>query len=262
MNLVDVHCHLNHEKFKPELDKVLERAKKAGVKTIITSGINPLANKEVLALAEKYDIVKVSLGIYPIDALGLSDGETGLPRHTVKINLEEEFKFIEENKDKIVGIGEVGLDFHWDKEHHQEQEENFRKIIKFAEKINKPLIIHSRRAELRCIEIFEELKVKVPIVMHCFSGKKHLIKRGRDLGLYFSVPPNIIKLQHFQTLVELTPLDHLFTETDAPWLSPFPDKMNEPAFVVETIKVMAKIKEISEEEVAEQIWKNYENIFT
>ena len=264
MNLIDVHCHLNHKEFKADLDEVIKRAKKAGVKRIITSGVNPPANKEVLAIAERFpDIVRVSLGIYPIDALGLGADATGLPRQTVPIKLDEEFKFIEENKDKIAAIGEVGMDFHWDKEHHEQQKVNFRKIIQFAIKINKPIIIHSRKAEKECIDILEEeIKNKeIPVVMHCFSGNKKLIKRASDLGYCFSIPPNIIKLQHFQTLAEIVPLTQLFTETDAPWLSPFPEKKNEPAFVKEAIPIIAKMKNLSEENTAEQIWKNYNKVF-
>lgn len=270
MVLIDVHCHLNHAMFKENIDKVIERAKQAGVKAIVVSGVNPAANKDVLELAKKINskeennnMIKVSLGIYPIDALGLSEGETGLPRHTEKINLEEEFKFIEKNKDKIVAVGEVGLDFHWDKFNHDKQKENFRKIIRFVKSINKPIVIHSRKAEKECIDLLEEElpNKEIPVIMHCFSGNKKLIKRAAELGHYFSVPPNIVKLQHFQTLVNIVPLNQLFTETDAPWLSPFPDKRNEPSFVVEAIKKIAEIKEISEEEVKNQIWNNYVTVF-
>lgn len=263
MNLVDVHCHLNHEKFKDDLDEVINRAKKASVKAVITSGVNHPANIEVLKLAGKDEIIKVSLGIYPIDALGLSEGETGLPRQTDHINLEEEFKFIEKNKNKIVAVGEVGMDFHWDKEHYQEQEENFRKIIRFVKKIKKPIVIHSRKAEERCIALLEEeiKKKEIPVIMHCFSGSKKLIKKAADLGYYFSIPPIIARLQHFQMLVKMVPLEQLFTETDAPWLSPFPDKKNEPAFVVEAIKKIAEVKRISEAEAADRIWKNYQKVF-
>ncbi|MEW5896065.1 MAG: TatD family hydrolase [Nanoarchaeota archaeon] len=267
MNLVDVHCHLNHEKFKDDLGEVISRAKKAGVKAIVVSGVNPPANKDVLRLAEKAEqkdkIIKVSLGIYPIDALGLAEGESGLPRQTVPIDLEEEFRFIEKNKNNIVAVGEAGMDFFWDKEHHQQQEENFRKIIRFVRKIKKPLVVHSRKAEEKSIDVLEEeIKEKeVPVIMHCFSGNKKLIQRAADLGYYFSVPPNIVRLQHFQILVDMVRLEQLLTETDAPWLSPFPDRKNEPAYVAETIKKIAEIKKISKEKAAGQIWKNYGKVF-
>ncbi len=263
LNLVDVHCHLNHQLFQSDLDEVLKRAEKAGVKAVIVSGVNPPANREVLELAKKSKLIKVSLGIYPIDALGLSEGETGLPRHPEKIDLEEEFKFIEKNKDKIVAVGEVGLDFHWDKEYHEQQMENFRRIICFVKTIKKPIVIHSRKAEKECIDLLEEeiRNKEIPVIMHCFSGNKKLIQRAAGLGYYFSIPPNIVKLQHFQTLVDMVPIGQLLTETDAPWLSPFSDRKNEPAFVIETIKKISEIKHLSIEETAEKIWENYLRIF-
>ncbi|MBU0470413.1 MAG: TatD family hydrolase [Nanoarchaeota archaeon] len=265
MKLVDVHCHLNHELFKEELDEVLKRAKQNGVKVVIVSGVNPPANREVLEMAEKYPLIKASLGIYPIDALGLAEGETGLPRHPEKINLDQEFKFIEKNKDRIVSIGEIGMDFYWAKkeETSEKQADNFRRIIRFAIKIKKPIIIHSRKAEKECLDILEEeiKNQEIPVIMHCFSGNKNLIKRAAELGHYFSIPPNIVKLQHFQTVVELVPIEQLFTETDAPWLSPFKDQKNEPAFVIESIKKIAEIKGLTAEKTAEKIWENYLKVF-
>ena len=265
MQLVDVHCHLNHALFKDDLPLVLERAKNAGVKAIIVSGPNVPSNREVLKLAEKYPILKASLGLHPIDALGLSEGETGLPKQKGKVDLEEEFKFIEKNKDKIIAVGEVGMDFHWaDKEKTgQEQAEIFRKVVKFAVKLGKPLVVHSWEAEEECLNILEEeIKNKeIPVINHCFGGRKSLITKAAELGHYFSIPPHIIKSSNFQTLVKKVPLEQLFTETDAPWLSPFPDQKNEPAFVVEAIKKIAEIKNLTPEEVADQIWKNYEKVF-
>lgn len=266
MNLVDVHCHLIHKEFADELDEVIERSQKAGVKKIVVSGVNPPANKEVLKLAEKYpEIIRASLGIYPIDALGKAEGETGLPRQTEPIDLPKEFSFLEKNKEKIVSIGEVGMDFHWaDKEEtYEKQAENFRKIIRFALKINKPLVIHSRKAEKECVEILiEEIKNnEIKVVQHCFSGRKSLIKMASEAGHYFSIPPVITKAQNFQVLVEMVPLTQLLTETDAPWLSPYPGKKNEPAYVLESLKKIAEIKKISVEAAAEQIWKNYKEVF-
>jgi len=287
MNLIDVHCHLNHKEYKDDLDEVIKRAKKAGLKAIIVSGTNTAANKQVLELAKRDPIIKISLGIHPIDALGLSEGETGIPKQLEPINLDEEFKFIEEkikeNKDLIVGIGEVGLDFHWDKEHHQEQKEVFRKIIQFCIKVNKPIIVHTWDAEEECIDILEEeLKIgeeskeklnvgkesennesksKIPVILHCFGGRKSLISRAKALGFYFTVPPSILRIGNFQTLVKKVDLKQILTETDAPWQSPYKGERSEPAFVMETIKKIAHIKKLTEEEVAEQIWQNYQDVF-
>jgi len=266
MVLVDVHCHLNSKVFKDNLDEVLERAQKTGVKAIIISGTNPAANKQVLEIAEKYNdkfdgIVKISLGIHPIDALGLSEGETGIAKQEGKVDLDKEFKFIEENKDKILAIGEVGLDYHWDKDHHEEQKEVFQKIVKFAVKINKPLIIHTWEAEEDCLDILEEAKGKVPIVLHCFGGRKSLITRGKDNGYYFTVPPSILKNSSFQALVKKVDLNKILTETDAPWQGYERDMINEPANVAKTVEKIAEIKGITVKEAEEQIWKNYQEVF-
>jgi len=265
MNLVDVHCHLNHEMFKDDLDEVLERAKKAGLKSILVSGINPPSNKEVLELAKKYPLIKASLGIYPIDALGLGSDEAGLPEHQGPIDLDAEFKFIEKNINNVAAVGEVGMDFYWaEKEKtYKQQAENFRKIIKFCIKIKKPIVIHSRKAEEECLDILEE-EIKndeIPVIQHCFSGRKSLMTKAIELGHYFSIPPNIVKASNFQTLVKKAPMKQLLTETDSPWLSPYKDKKNEPAFVVESIRKIAEVKGLSEKEAADQIWKNYVKIF-
>lgn len=265
MNLLDVHCHLSHADFKKDLPAVLKRAEKAGVKVILCSGVNPASNKEVLELSKKYPLIKASLGIYPIDALGLAEAELGLPRQTVPIDLDEEFRFFEKHKNKVVAIGEVGMDFHWAKkeETFEKQAANFRRIIRFAIKIKKPLVIHSRKAEEECIDILEqEIKnQEIFVIQHCFSGRKSLITRAAALGHYFSIPPNILRSGSFETLVKKVDLNQLLTETDAPYLSPYPDIRNEPAFVLETIKKIAVIKRLSVEETAQRIWENYERVF-
>ena len=108
----------------------------------------------------------------------------------------------------------------------------------------------------------EEEAKDIPVILHCFGGRKALITRGKELGYYFTLPPSIVKNSSFKTIAKKVDLKQLLTETDAPWQSPFKDKKNEPAFVKVTIKKIAEIKKISEEEVAEQIWKNYESVFT
>jgi TatD DNase family protein len=265
MPYVDVHCHINHEKLKDKLDEVLARAKEKDVAEIILSGVNPAGNKEVLALSEKYPMIKASLGMYPIDILGLGSDEVGLPEHKGKIDLDKEFEFIKENLDKVISIGEIGMDFHWASKEDtlEKQKANFRKIIRFAKEIKKPIVIHSRKAELECIEVLKEeiQNNEIFIVQHCFSGKKRLIKEAAELGHYFSVPANVVKSQNFQMLVELVDIKQLLTETDAPWLSPDKEKLNEPMFVVNAVKKIAEIKGITEKEAKNQIWNNYIKVF-
>ncbi len=263
MNLVDIHCHLNHDRLKDNLDNVIKRAKETGVKVIITSGVNVPTNREVLKLAEKYDIVKCSLGIYPIDALNIhieALDEVGLTRQAEPFDVDKELEFIEKNKHNIVALGECGMDFKYLKEHEKKQRENFQKVINTVEKIKKPIIVHSRSAEEACIEMLESSNLK-KVIMHSFGGRKSLIKRAADNGYTFSIPPVITRLQHFETVVSLVNISQLLTETDAPWLSPVPGVRNEPKNVIESVKRIAKIKKFTVEETANSIFLNYQRMF-
>jgi len=263
MILVDIHTHLDHARFKEDLNQVIERAKKAGVKAIITSGVNSATNRLVLDIAKKYDIVKPSFGLYPIDALAkeLEQGEaSGFVRDVKAIDVDAELEWIKENKDKCVAVGECGLDYKWVTGKEKEQKEIFQKIVEIVEKIKKPIIVHSRKAEFDVVDMLESSTIK-KIILHCFMGRKHLLKRAADNGWYFSIPPIIARLQHFQILAEIANINQLFTETDAPYLSPYPGQRNEPAFVIEAIKKIAEIKKMDIEEVANNIWMNYQKVF-
>jgi TatD DNase family protein len=263
MKLVDVHCHLNQEDLLKDLDGILERAKEAGVKAILVSGTNPEANKQVLEMAKKHPLIKASLGLHPIDALGLSEDDTGIVKSKGKVNLDEEFKFMGHNKEHIIAIGEIGLDFHWDHEHNEEQKDIFRKIIQLAVRLKKPIVVHTWDAEEECLDILEsEIKNKeIPVILHCFSGRKSLVTRAMELGYYFSVPPSTTRTGNFNGLIKKVPIEQLLTETDAPWQSPIKGKLNESAYVVETVKLIAELKQISVEEAADKIWENYERVF-
>jgi len=134
------------------------------------------------------------------------------------------------------------------------------KIIKLSKKINKPLIIHSRKAESDIIDILENSDAK-KVILHCFSGKLKLIKKAAELGYYFSVPTNVVRSSQFQKLVEMVDINQLLTETDSPYLSPYKNRRNEPAFIIETIKKIAEIKNISINETANNIFMNYQKVF-
>ncbi len=140
------------------------------------------------------------------------------------------------------------------------QKEGFKKIIALAEKKNLPLIVHSRKAELDVIEMLEASNVK-KIVMHCFMGKKKFVERIRNNGWTFSIPVIVIKLQQMQDLVRDTPLNQLLTETDSPFLGPVSGEINEPLNVSLSIKKIAEIKGMTENETADAIFQNYMNLF-
>lgn len=250
-----------HESFKEKIDEVIKRAKDSGIVAIVVSGVNVPTNREALNLCKKYpDIVKCSLGLYPIDLLGLKPDESGLTRQIEKFDLYDELEFIEEHKNEIVAVGECGLDYHWDKKYHEEQKRNFEKILAFVKKVNKPIIVHSRKAELDAVELLEKSGVE-KVILHMFEGRKNLIKKAIELGYYFTVPTNIQKSQHFQMLVEMVPLNRLLTETDAPWMSPVKGMLNEPCNVTDTIKKIAEIKKIDAMESENIVFMNYQNLF-
>jgi len=278
--LIDIHSHLDHCYFKDDLDKVIENAKKANVKVILTAGINPKKNRESIKIAKKYDIVKACLGIYPIQYENNNNYDNNKKIKQQKnnfnnkiqlkinknnsenniINIDEEIKFIEKNKKNIVAIGEVGLDYHWDKNNIIEQKKLFEKMIKLAEKLNKPIIVHSRKAEEDTISMLQSSKLK-KIIMHCFTGKKSLVKKIIDDGWFITAPTSIVRSTQFQENAKLAPITQLFCETDSPYLTPYKDKRNEPAFVTEAYKKVAEIKNMELKEVVNNIWMNWQNTF-
>ena len=281
MKFLDIHAHLETSRFEKDLDKVIERCRQKEI-IVINAGVNPSTNQKNLELKQKYsDVIKISFGLYPIDALAReiesSEGtilkESGqsqktigcLPRETESFNVDEELKWIEKNKNECVAIGEIGLDYNYDEiknsdELKEKQKKVFRKILQLAKKLDKPVVIHSRKAEADAIEILEQEKME-KVIMHCFSGNKKLIKRCIENGWFFSVPPVITRLEHFKMLVSMTPIEQLLTETDSPYLSPVAGERNEPVNILTTIKEISKIKKLSEEEVRKKILENSIRLF-
>lgn len=256
MLLVDVHAHLDHLQFSYDLDEVIKRAKAQGIKKIITNGIDKETNRKSLQLAKKFDIVEPALGIYPIDAL--PDKPTHQGDYIKKeFDVDKEIEFIK--KIKPIALGEVGMDLSWGKD-EKSQKDIFTKFISLSEKLNIPLIIHSRKAEQIIIDLLESSNAK-KVVLHCFCGKFKLVKKAEDLGFLFSIPPNIIRAQHFQKIVEQVSLSQLLTETDCPYLSPFPNTKNEPAFIFEAIKKIAEIKKMTIDDTSNNIFMNYQRLF-
>lgn len=268
MKFADVHCHLEDERFSNDLDDVVKRAEKAGLNLVVVAGANPEANRAVLDLSKKYSVIRASFGLYPIDAVvsrfsGLMDD---YPRKIDAFDYKKELEWIEKNAKGCIAIGEVGLELKVIEGHKdfdkvkQAQIEVFGDSIKLAMKLNKPIVVHTRGGELECIEILEKYKCN-KVVLHCFGGKKRLIKRAADNGWYFSVPAVIKRLDHFKTLVSIVPVEQLLTETDAPYLAPVAGERSEPKDVVGTVEEIAKIKGIAKEEAADMIWGNTEKLF-
>lgn len=249
MKFIDVHCHLELCEKEGNLGAMIGRAREKGVCAIVAQGVNPQANRKVLELAKTYKEVKAALGLYPIDALALSD-----------IQVDKELGFIRAHREEIVAIGEVGLDFKEDETQHERQKEIFRKIIALAKELDKPLIVHSRKAEEACITILEELSAK-KVIMHCFCGKWKHAERTIANGWFLSVPTNVTVSEQFQRIASELPLTRLFCETDAPYLHPERLWPNEPALVVQSYEMIAKLKGIPLEDVCDVLIRNYQNLF-
>jgi TatD DNase family protein len=255
---IDIHSHLDHELIIDKIDEIVSRAKLAGVKHIIANGINPESNRKCLEISKKYDILKCGMGIYPRSALKKEAKEADIKLKLDDFDINQEIEFIKSNKENIVAVSEVGLDFVGGES--QEQIEDFQKMIDLAKELDKPIVIHSRKAERKCIEILEKSSLK-KIVMHCFSGKKSLVKRIVDNKWFLSIPTSVVRSEQFQSNVRNTPITQLFCETDSPYLSPFREKINEPSFVVESYKKIAELKGMEISEVANNIYMNWQNVF-
>lgn len=247
---IDVHCHLDKEFFDENfVEGAIERALKNRVGRIVANTTSLESIKEILKISEKFKIVSVAGGIYPLNHL--------------KIN-EKEFdcvlEFIRKNREKFCAIGEVGMDFKEDSENHELQRKRFFKIVEFAKEINKPLIIHSRKAEEEVIEILEKQSVK-NVIMHCFSGKLKFVERILNNDWFLSIPGNVVFSEHFQKVVSMSRIENLFCETDSPYLHPTKEFPNEPVNVVENYKKIAEIKKSALKEIEEKIEKNFLRCF-
>ena len=253
--IADIHCHLDLYDEK-EVEKVIDKAAKAGVKVIINNSVDLASCKKNLDFAKKYpSIVKLAVGFYPQDALSREEKKLWKGGYE---SFEDLRNFALANKKDIFAIGEVGMDLKNGKD-IQMQEELLRKELDLASELNVPIILHSRKAEEKVVEIVKDYSCTR--IMHCFSGSFNLIKKALDYGCYFSIPTNIVKLEHFQKMVKELPKDRILTETDAPFLSPFPGEKNEPAFIHETIKKIAEIWDLSEKETELILWKNFVRVF-
>ncbi len=240
--LVDVHAHLDDESIK-DINRVIANAEEAGLKVVINCGLDHKSNLKTLELSKRYRIIKPAFGLYPTFAERLSKEE-----------IQKELYWIKKNKP--FAISEIGMDFKEPKD-IEKQRYAFVEFLKLAKELNIPAIIHSRKAEAEVLRIIKQINHK-KIVLHCFTGKKSLVK---DYDGYFSIPAIILRSTHFQNLVKTVKLTRLLTETDSPYLSPFKDKPNEPANVSLTVKKIAEIRGITPEEAERIIFMNYQRLF-
>jgi TatD DNase family protein len=259
---VDVHAHLVHPTFAGREDEIAERAALAGVNRVIVNGLEPRSNRAVLALCERHDNLLPALGIYPVDAIAqhIDRASWSHPwEPPAPFDADAEVDFIASVADRIVAIGECGLDAYWETTHMAEQERVLRRLIEVALAADKPLILHTRKAEERTLAILREMGVK-RADFHCFGGKAKLGVEIAEAGYHLSIPPVIVRAESFQRLVQKLPLESLLTETDCPYMGPT-QATNEPANVPLGVAKMAELRGLDVEAMAARLRANFETLF-
>jgi TatD DNase family protein len=242
--MIDVHCHLEQEDYSKDRDEVIENLRKE-LKAIITCCAHPKDFDLTLNLVEKYKgFIFATVGIHPEYVKEISEKEK-----------EEFLEKIKENKDKIVGIGEIGLDFNWvkEKEWQEKQKELFIELINFAKELNLPLIIHSREAYDEAVRILEQENAK-NVLLHMF-GANHLVKKVIENDWFISMNTIVLKSKKHKKVVRDMPLERLMLETDSPWLSPCGGR-NTPLSVKVVAEKISEIKKVKFEEVDRITTKN------
>ena len=252
--LIDSHCHLDFPDFDSEMDRIIERAKTAGVYRMITISTRVTRFPTLAALAERYENVFCTVGTHPHQAEEEPDISAG---ELVRLSLHP----------KCVGIGEAGLDYHYDKAPRDIAKQVFRTHIAAARESGLPLVIHSRDADQDMAEILQEEMGRgaFKAVLHCFTSSRMLAQIGLDLGfaISFSGVLTFKNSTELRDIAKDVPLDRLLVETDAPFLAPVPHrgKRNEPSFVVETARVLADIKGMDLPNLAELTTANVQRLF-
>lgn len=254
MMIVDSHCHLDYDGLYDDLPGVLARAKAAGVGLVLSISSRVKACEKLFELAEDYDNVFCTIGTHPHHAheeLDVSVADlVELARHQ-----------------KVVGLGEAGLDYHYDKSPREAQMQGFRNHIAAARETGLPLVIHTREAEDDTARVLEEEMVRGPFkaVLHCFTSQQWLAEKGIEFGLYVSFSGILTykTAENLRVAARTLPEDRILVETDAPYLAPVPHrgKANEPAFVAHTLAVLAAARGASVDHMADVTSRNFFQLF-
>ncbi|MCA1012965.1 TatD family hydrolase [Halobacillus halophilus] len=246
--LFDTHVHLNADQFEEDLEATIQRANDAGVEYMTVVGFDHKTIPKAIEIAESHEKIYAAVGWHPVDAVDLSD---------------KELEWIEElsSHPKVVAIGEMGLDYHWDKSPEDVQKEVFRKQIRLAKKVKMPIIIHNREATDDIVEILkEEDASEVGGIMHCYSGPVETARECIDMNFMISLggPVTFKNAKLPKEVAKAIDLKHMLVETDCPFLAPHPNrgKRNEPAYVKLVAEQIAELKEITFEEVSEVTTSN------
>ncbi|WP_078378400.1 TatD family hydrolase [Sutcliffiella halmapala] len=251
--LFDTHVHLNADQYEEDLLEVIERARKEKVMNMVVVGFDRKTIKRAMELVEQYEFIYAAVGWHPVDAIDMT---------------EEDLAWIEElaSHKKVVAIGEMGLDYHWDKSPKEIQKEVFRKQIQLAKRVRLPIIIHNRDATADVVEILREEEAKeVGGIMHCFTGSLEVAKECMEMNFYISFggPVTFKNAKKPKEVVKEIPMEMLLIETDCPYLTPHPyrGKRNEPSYVRLVADQIAELRGMTLEEVAEKTTANAKKLF-
>jgi len=253
VTLVDSHCHLDNEQFDPDREAVIERARAAGVErmVVIGTGEGPPDLEAGIRLADRYDPIYATVGIHPHDASKATSDTYKRLRDLLR-------------HPKVIALGEIGLDYHYDHSPREVQREVFLEQMLLAGEARKPIVIHTREAWEDTIALLEIYWRPHGLggIMHCFSGGPDEAALCLDLGFYLSFGGIVTfpKAANVQDAARQAPADKILIETDAPYLAPVPHrgKRNEPAFVAETARKLAELRGISAEEIARVTTANFQ----
>lgn len=252
MEFFDTHSHYNDEKFEDDLENIIKETYSNGITRFMCIGYNLKSSKKAIKIAEKYDFIYATVGISPNDVNETSIGDL------------EEIEKLAQNK-KVLAIGEIGLDYYWNKENKELQKNLFVKQIDIANKLDLPIVIHTRDAYIDTIDILKNIKkCSNTGIFHCCPLNAELIKDGLKLGYYISFSGVItFKNSKPELAVSIVPMDKILIETDSPYLSPEPyrGQRNDSRKVVEVAKKISEIKNIPLDEVAKCTYFNAQKIY-
>lgn len=252
ISLIDTHCHLEMDVFDNDREEVIKRAKDSGIEAIITISSDFESNLKGVELSSKYDFIYSSIGIHPHDAKDFSE------------DIFNKIKALREKTKKIVAIGEIGLDYHYDNSPRNIQRDVFIKQLKYANEVDFPVIIHSRDAKNDTLNIVKDSFIKRG-VFHCFSGDMDMAEKVISMGFFISIagPVTFKNARRLREIVKIIPDEHLLIETDAPYLTPEPlrGKRNEPSYLFYTAKTIAEIRGISLEDLSRITTLNAKRLF-
>lgn len=251
MEFFDSHSHYNDEKFDEDREQILEEIYKAGVTKVIVAGYDINSSKKAVDLSKKYKYIYAICGISPNDI-----AET---ENEIKQQIEQIEKIAQSTK--IVGIGEIGLDYYWNKENKELQKKAFINQIKLADKMDLPIIIHSREAVMDTIQILKENTPKRKGVFHCCPLNIELVKEGLKLGFYISLagPITFKNSKNADEIIQMIPLEKMLIETDSPYLAPEPNRgtRNDSRNLKYLVEKIAQVKQREPEEIAKITYNNW-----